>query len=233
MYRRPDLYDAIYSYRDYERESAILREIIEKNKKSSGNRLLDIACGTAHHLEFLQKDFECVGLDKSPHLLKMAEKRYPKCKFVEADMMFFELGYWFDVVICLFSAIGYTKNLEMLKSTVSRFFTHTAPGGVVIIEPWLFPSRFVEGHMSLDTVDRPNYKVSRMSASHRAGDVCVLTYYFTVGRSGKVETWENRSELALFTELDYMEAMRQAGFEVEFDPVGLWSRGLLIGRKPL
>jgi SAM-dependent methyltransferase len=233
MYRRPDLYDAIYSYRDYGREAEIIRGLIEKNKKSAGDRLLDIACGTGHHLEHLSKNYECVGLDKSPYLIKAAMKRNPNCKFIEADMLFFELGYWFDILICLFSAIGYTKNLETLKSTIARFYTHTAPGGVVIIEPWLFPDRFVEGHMSLDIVNRPNYKVSRMSTSHRTGDICQLTYHFTVGRAGKIETWESRSELALFSELDYMESMRQAGFEVEFDPVGLWSRGLLIGKKPL
>jgi ubiquinone/menaquinone biosynthesis C-methylase UbiE len=233
MYRRPELYDAIYSYRDYKREADILKGIIETNKKSPGDRLLDIACGTGHHLEFLSSHFECVGLDKSPYLLKAAQKRNPDCQFIEGDMMYFELGYWFDAVICLFSAIGSTKNLEVLKSTLARFFTHTAPGGVVIVEPWLFPDRFVEGHMSLDTVDRPSYKVARMSTSHRTGDVCVLNYHFTVGRSGKIETWESRSELALFTEVDYIDAMEGAGFEVEFDKVGLWSRGLLIGRKPL
>lgn len=233
MYRRPELYDAIYSYRNYARESEILRELIAKHKRSSGDRLLDIACGTGHHLEFLSMDFDCVGLDKSPYLLKAAQKRNPECQFIEGDMMYFDLGYWFDAVICLFSAIGYAKNIEILKSTLARFYTHTAPGGVVLVEPWLFPDRFVEGHMSLDTVDRPQYKVSRMSASHRSGDLCVLTYHFTVGRAGKIEKWESRSELSLFTEADYMESMRQAGFDVEFDPVGLWSRGLLIGRKPL
>jgi SAM-dependent methyltransferase len=233
MYRRPDLYDAIYSYRNYERESEILHELIQKHKRSSGDRLLDIACGTGHHLEYLNKWYECTGLDKSPYLLKAAQKRNPDSQFIEGDMMFFELGYWFDAVICLFSAIGYTKSTEVLKSTLARFYMHTSPGGVAIIEPWLFPDRFVEGHMSLDTVNRHNYKVARMSSSHRSGDLCVLTYNFLCGREGKVDHWESRSELALFSEQDYIEAMQQAGFEVEFDPVGLWSRGLLIGKKAL
>jgi hypothetical protein len=54
-----------------------------------------------------------------------------------------------------------------------------------------------------------------------------------LGCSGEIEYWNTKSELGLFTEAEYREAMTRAGFEVEFDKKGLWSRGLLIGRKDL
>ena len=232
MYRRPELYDAIYSYKDYAREAEIIDRLVKENSKTKGRKLLDIACGTGRHIEYLKDKYECEGLDLSPHLLKAAQKRNPECKFMQGDMMFFDLGYWFDAVICLFSAIGYVRTWDALQSTLARFAAHTAPGGVVIVEPWLFPENFNEGHMVMDTVDQPKYKVSRISTSHRSGDISMINFYFMVGKHGKVEHWESRSELGLFTQSDYAEAMKGAGLEVTFDEEGLWSRGLFIGRKP-
>ena len=232
MYRRPELYDAIYSYKDYAREAEIIHGLIQKYKCSDGNKLLDIACGTGLHIEHLKKHYECEGLDLSQHLLKAAEKRNPECNFMKGDMMFFDVGRWFDAVICLFSAIGYVKTFEALESTLARFAIHAAPGGVVIVEPWLFPENFTDGFMGLDTVDKPNYKVARISTSHKSGQLSVLEFEFLVAKAGKVERISNRSELGLFSVSDYTEAMTKAGLEVTFDPEGLWSRGLFIGRKP-
>ncbi|HEY3780035.1 MAG TPA: class I SAM-dependent methyltransferase [Fimbriimonadaceae bacterium] len=233
MYRRPKLYDAIYAFKDYEREATIVRELANARKQSPGNTLLDIACGTGAHILHLKKDYECTGIDLSPFLLKAAAERNPECKFIEGDMRFQELGQWFDVVICLFSAIGYVKTFDALESTLAHFYTHTAPGGVCIVEPWLFPENFRDGFMSLDTVDLPDYKVARMITNSKVGDISVMDMHFMLGCSGEIEYWETKSELGLFTEVEYREAMTRAGFEVEFDEKGLWSRGLFIGKKSL
>ena len=45
----------------------------------------------------------------------------------------FDLGERFDVVVCLFSAIGYTKHLDRANGAMAR---HVAAGGVLIVEPW-------------------------------------------------------------------------------------------------
>ena len=44
MYGRSALYyDAIYSWKNYEKESNKLRQFIERYKKATGNTLLDVA----------------------------------------------------------------------------------------------------------------------------------------------------------------------------------------------
>jgi ubiquinone/menaquinone biosynthesis C-methylase UbiE len=178
MYRRPKLYDTIYSFKDYERESTIVHELASSRKQSAGNTLLDIACGTGMHLLHLKKNYECTGVDLSPFLLKAAAERNPECTFIEGDMRFLELGQWFDVVVCLFSAIGYVRTFDALESTLARFYTHTAPGGVAIVEPWLFPENYHDGHMSLDTVDLPGYKVARMTTNTKVGDLSVMDMHY-------------------------------------------------------
>ena len=44
-------YDLIYEWKDYKKEVEKIEGIIKKTKKSRGKDLLEMACGTAHHME--------------------------------------------------------------------------------------------------------------------------------------------------------------------------------------
>ena len=59
------LYDAIYGWKDYKAEASRLAEIIGSHKRSSGNDLLDVACGTGGHIPHLGEAFRIEGLDWS------------------------------------------------------------------------------------------------------------------------------------------------------------------------
>lgn len=233
MYRRPELYDAIYSFKDYEQEAVQLHELIQKYKKSSGNKLLDIACGTGRHIESLGQWYECSGLDKSRHLLVAARQRNPGVEFFETDMMYFDLGAWYDAVVCLFSAIGYVGTFGRLESTIARFAMHAAPGGVVAVEPWIFPENFTDGRMALDTVDTEGFKVARMSRAERSGDMSILHFHFMVGCATGIEYWSDSDEVGLFRRMEYQVAMERAGLETHFEEGGFSGRGMFIGVKPL
>jgi len=54
MYTRSaHLYDAICAWKNYADEVERLHAIIGTHKRSAGNALLDVACGTGKHLELL------------------------------------------------------------------------------------------------------------------------------------------------------------------------------------
>src|SRR6476646_1896616 len=67
-----DLYDAIYSWKNYSDESLKLERVIEQYKQSPGRALLDVACGTGAHIPFLRPQFAIEGLDIDPGLLAIA-----------------------------------------------------------------------------------------------------------------------------------------------------------------
>ena len=84
MYERSaSLYDAIYRSigKDYEHEAAELHDIVSRQKLSTGNRLLDVACGTGLHLQQLKALYEVQGLDHSPSMLDVARGRCPEIRF--------------------------------------------------------------------------------------------------------------------------------------------------------
>ena len=90
-------YDKIYSFKDYEAETQTLLALLRENTRIEGGQLLDVACGTGCHIEYLKKHFEVEGLDISEELLEMAHQRNPEVVVHQGDMTDFCLGRQFDV----------------------------------------------------------------------------------------------------------------------------------------
>lgn len=100
------LYDLAYSFKDYAGESAWVRNAVH-SRVPHATSLLDVACGTGKHLEYLGAEFDCQGLDLNPVFVELAQHR-TGTRVHCASMDSFELDERFDAVVCLFSSIGYT-----------------------------------------------------------------------------------------------------------------------------
>lgn len=109
-------YDDIYAAngKDYRAEANKVRRFIQKYKQSKGKSLLDVGCGTGIHANLLSKHYQVEGLDIEQKMLAAARKNYPKIRFQQGDMVNFKLGRNFDVIVCLFSAIGHVKTKTRL-----------------------------------------------------------------------------------------------------------------------
>jgi SAM-dependent methyltransferase len=226
-------YDALYRWKDYAAEVDRLREIIREYKQSPGDRLLDVACGTGQHLAYLREHYAVEGLDLDPDLLEIARGRLPGVTFHQADMRSFDLGRAFDVVVCLFSSIGYVKTADALNQTLANLACHAVPGGVVIVEPWFTQETFTPGHLAMLTVDDPALKITRMNRSEVKDDLSILNFHYLVGTPEGISYFTERHEMGLFSHEQYMEAFRAAGLDVTYDEAGLMNRGLYIGVVPL
>jgi SAM-dependent methyltransferase len=227
--RSAALYDPLYAtFKDYPREVERLRELIG-DRVPAARTLLDVACGTGKHLELLRPHFEVVGLDLDPGLLAIARERVPGVELHEADMTDFDLGRRFDVVTCLFSSIGYVLTLERLHEAVEAMVRHLEPDGLLLIEPWVRPEAWQEGHLSMLVVDEPTQKIVRISRPIRRGNVSVVEFDYVAGTPERVEHFVERHELGLFSDEDYRGAFSAAGLTVEHDPEGLMGRGLYLG----
>lgn len=223
-------YDALYSWKDYEGEVAKLRELIQRHSPRA-TALLDVACGTGRHLELLRRDYEVEGLDLDANLLEIARERNPGCTFYADDMVDFDLGRTYDVVICLFSSIGYVQTKEKLARATRTMAKHLSPGGVMAIEPWLTPAVFDEGHIGLLVVDEPELKITRMNSTRRSGDLSIIDFDYLVGSSGEVEHFTETHSLGLFTDEEHLDAMRRCGLEPQ-EGADLMGRGLHVATKP-
>lgn len=230
MYTRSAaFYDALYAQKDYAREAQIVHARIEEYCRSGGAALLDVACGTGHHLSFLRQYYTAQGMDISPDLLIVARQRCPDVTFYEGDMTRFDLGFQVDAVTCLFSSIGYVKTVERLGQAVRCMARHVKPGGVLLVEPWFAPDRWYPGTLHATYVDQPDLKIARMTISDLDDRVSVNEMHYLVATPQGIDYFTERHELGLFVHQEYLDAFRAAGLDVVYDPDGLTGRGLYIG----
>ncbi len=222
-------YDAIYSFKDYEAETAVITEIIDREKRSSGNRLLDVACGTGLHMEYLDRRFDVEGLDLDEEILVYARQRLPGKVFHHGDMSAFDLEDTFDVVICLFSSIGYIKTIEKLESAISCMAHHLVPGGVLIVEPWFTPDHWYPGSAHAKFIDEPELKIARVNTSYVDGRLSYFDMHYLIGTPEGTEHFVERHELGLFTIEEMKAAFAKAELQVAYEEEGLMGRGLYVG----
>jgi len=227
-------YDEIYGAmgKDYFAEADKAHKFIQKHKRTDGNTLLDVACGTGAHAGPLSEYYKVAGLDLDPDMLKVAHKKYPKIRFHHGDMTSFDLGRQFDIIVCLFSSIGYVKTKAKLQKTVKTMSRHLLPGGVLLIEPWFNVEQWTLRRVSLLRVEKPDLKIIRMGYGSKRGNISLLDLHYLIGTPKGIEYHVEHHELGMFTHEEYLEAFRSAGLQVIHNKKGLDGRGLYIGRKP-
>lgn len=228
-------YDALYASlgKDYGAEAQRLHELIQQHKRSPGNALLDVACGTGQHLAFLRPWYEVEGLDLDPAMLDIARQHCPDVVLHQADMVDFDLRRCYNVVICLFSSIGYVKTRPRLHHALHTMVRHLHPGGVLLVEPWLTPEVYCAGSIHAHFVDQPDRKIARMNVSAVEGGLSVLDFHYLVATPAGIEHFTERHELGLFSHDEYLAAFVATGLEVVYDAQGLMGRGLYVGTRPL
>jgi SAM-dependent methyltransferase len=226
-------YDALYRAmgKDYAVEADRIAAIAAERCRSGGNALLDVGCGTGKHIEFLRDRFNCEGLDVARSMIEIARARNPGVPFHLGDMIGFNLDRRFDVILCLFGAIGYVPNAQRLEQALQTFARHLKPGGIVIVEPWIRPEDWRDGSLHALFVDEPELKVARMSVSRRDGNVSVLNFHFMVASHDGIRTFTEPHRLTLFTPEQYAEAFRRATLSAQFEEPGPSGRGLYVALK--
>ena len=216
--------------RRYAADADLIRSLVVSLNPRT-RTLLDIACGTGRHLEYLLRWFEVEGGDLSDGMLRVARDRLPDVPLHKLDTRAFDLGKTFDAVICMFSAIAYAVSESDLHRTLKSFARHLDPGGVVIVEPWIQPGDFEAGRVTTETFElSPRHQVSRMIVSQVEDGVSVMHMHYLIGTDTGVRHIAEQHRMGLFTEAQYRDAFVSAGFTIDFDPIGPFNRGLFHGK---
>ena len=203
-------YDFIYSPKDYKKEAQKIKYIIKKFKKSEGDGLLDVACGTGKHISFFKDCFHCMGIDISDKMLGIARKRNPKIKFEKANMIDMNLNKKFDVLTCLFSAIGCVKTYENLKKTWENFAFHLNEGGVAIVEPWFFLPMHQQKHYNFPD---ENLQIAKLIQSRIENNIALIDFHYLISEKGKkVRYFEDHHEIGIFDTDKTLKIMEDSGF---------------------
>ncbi len=133
-----DIYDKfyadIYDYLVYSnmKDDYEIGEIVNKTHPTSESRILDIGCGTGHHVASLSsKGLNVVGVDISPSMIAKAKEQYPDYNFEVGNAMngsLFRSNY-FTHILCMYFTIYYVDKPTFFRNC----FNWLMPGGYLII----------------------------------------------------------------------------------------------------
>jgi SAM-dependent methyltransferase len=227
-----EFYDLLYgAAKDYRAEAELLASVI-REEDPGARRILDVACGTGEHARHLAAlGFAVDGVDIEPAFVELARAKCPEGTFRIADMTSLDLGETFDVVLCLFSAIGYVRTTDLLNQTVAHLARHLEPDGLLVVDPWLEPGQLTHGHVSILTGEAEDLVACRVSRTWIEGRVSTLQCQYLIGRPQGVEHLEEMHELGLFTQEEMERAFRGAGLTVRRVEKALRTRGMYVGRR--
>ncbi|WZB72477.1 class I SAM-dependent methyltransferase [Achromobacter xylosoxidans] len=143
----------------------------------------------------------------------------------------FSLDASYDAIVCLFSSIGYLPDADALRRTMHTFSDHLAPGGVIVVEPWLSAQQ-LGAFQSSQLVCADGLEIARIARHRVDGDKLTLWLHYLAGGPDDVRYFVEEHRMSLFSNEDYRDAFEHAGLECVFDPVGLSSRrGLYVCRQ--
>ena len=219
--------------KDYAAEALVLAALIREHNPQA-KQVLDVACGTGRHAAELTKlGFAVDGIDLEPTFITTAAARCPLGRFRVADMVTFDIPERYDAVLCLFSAIGYVRELDALHMTLQRFAAHLRPAGLVIVDPWFEPGQLTDRHVDAVSRVSDDLALCRLTRTFIEGRISRLEFDYLVGRAGSVERRSETHTLGLFTEAEIIAAFRNADLAVERRRGLLRKRGVYLGARTL
>jgi SAM-dependent methyltransferase len=226
------IYDSVFMAlgKDYQTEAEKINDLIFEFKRSANNNLLDLGCGTGEHIKYLRNRYEIIGMDNSKEMLAVAQIKNPNVSFFEANMLDFNIQIEFDVIICLFSAIGYLLSRRKLEKVINNVNFHLKSGGVFLVEPWYSPD---EIHQYLDLVEfgeKNGIKACRMRETEIEGNVAKTKGHVLVSQNGQVRHLITKHKFGLFSKKDFSDILTKNGFRCSLDH-DLCGRGLYVGVK--
>jgi SAM-dependent methyltransferase len=145
-------------------------------------------------------------------------------------MASFSLARRFDALTWLFSSIAYLSSQDELQRAVITFSQHLEPGGVLVVDGWVRPDRWLEpGTIHVETLEADDTTVVRVSRAERVGVVTFLEMHHLVATHGAIEHLVDHHRLTLFSERDYEAAFRVAGLALEVVAGPLPDRDRYVG----
>ncbi len=211
------MYDLLYAAagKDYEREAEELHTLIQRTRPGAAS-LLDVACGTGMHLLHLSRHYDVAGIDAEPAMVAEARSRLPGVSVTQGDMRSFGLERSFDVVTCLFSAIGYMGSPAELDEALAAFRRHLSPAGIVVVDGWVRRESWRDpGTVQVLSASEDDVAVARVVRSRRDGVHTTLELQHLIGSVNGIEHVVESHALTLFGDDEYRAAFERAGLAVE------------------
>lgn len=227
-----DFYSDIYDYLVFNnvKNQYEIGEIINNTSPTSESIILDIGCGTGHHVaEIGSKDLNVIGIDISPSMIAKAKEQFPDYKFEVGDALNPDQFRFssFTHILCLYFTIYYMKDkMRFFKNC----FDWLMPGGYLVIhlvnrdqfDPILppgnplmlvSPQRYAKQRITTTKVKFTDFSYHADFKLDKSKDVAKFVEKFKNDTNGKVR--KNEHTLYMESQKAILVMAQEAGFIIE------------------
>lgn len=206
---RPELYDAIQSEWDYDRDVSFVLAAMERHDVT-GNRLLEIGCGTGEHTRrFVEEGFDVTAVDQYEAMLDRAQE---KCDatFRQATLPDLPDVGEFDVVVALRGVVNHLPPHDLAPS-VRAIRKRLADGGLVVFDNSPLPADGNEP--ALDVGETPHGTYGRIVQMRPRSDDR-LDWQSIVFLPDAGEFFVNTREMTPFEDQAILDSLADRGLAV-------------------
>jgi SAM-dependent methyltransferase len=227
-----DFYSTVYDMLVYSnlKDAYEVGEIVNRTQPSQESKILDIGCGTGHHVsELAQKNYDVVGIDVSPSMIKQAKEAYPKYTFKVADAL---RGNTFNPnsfthILCLYFTIYYMSDKMLFLRNCINWLR---PGGYLVVhlvdrdmfDPILppgnplimvSPQRYAKDRITRTSITFTDFKYDANFDLDEKTDKALFTEKFKFNDSGKARKNEHQMYMPPMEKI--LEMAQEIGFLVQ------------------
>jgi ubiquinone/menaquinone biosynthesis C-methylase UbiE len=227
-----DFYADIYDYLVFNnlKDEYEVGEIMNKTSASSQSKMLDIGCGTGHHVaEIAGRSVDIVGIDISPSMIKKAKENYPDYKFQVGDATSSQIfaAETFTHILCMYFTIYYIQDKTVF---FQNCFNWLMPGGYLIVHlvdrvqfdpilppgnPLMFvsPQKYAKKRITQTKVKFTDFAYNANFELDEQNNIAKFTEKFKNDKDGKVRKQEHIMYMPDLQEI--VDEAQAQGFIVE------------------
>jgi SAM-dependent methyltransferase len=118
---------------DMSEKITFLKSLISTHAPNAAS-VLEFASGTGTILEGLSSDYAVAGIELSPEMLTIANKKLPKVDMRLGDMTSHSMDKQYDVTLCVYDSINHLMKWESWTALFDNAYKHLNAGGIFIFD---------------------------------------------------------------------------------------------------
>ncbi len=213
-------YDSLTANIDYRKRAEYFHEIIQKFRRTNGNILLDLACGTGSISEEMARlGYDVIGVDYSDEMLGIAlEKKFDNnsnIQYLCQDMRKLDMFGSMDVTVCALDSINHLASLGDVKKVFQNVALFSEPDGLFIFDVnTLYKHRKILANNTFTYETDNVYCIWENTLLPETDEVKMNLVFFEREENGLYSrTSESFSEKA-YSETELENLLTETGFEI-------------------
>lgn len=232
-------YDLFYGDKDYDKESAFIKALLEKHSILTINNILELGCGTGKHaVKLADFGFNVKGIDLSSQMIERAyllkqELLYPKnLNFEVGDARNYRSLDLFEAVISLFHVLSYQNSNQEVFDLFETASSHLPINGIFIFDCWYGPGVLTERpEVRIKSYEDEEIRVNRVATPLFNPNKNLVDVNFEINLHNKFSNEEEKilesHVMRYFFVPELEELLLKSGFEIIES--GEWITGNKLG----